>query len=398
MKILILTERFYPEEFLINELASDWAAGGVQVDVLTQAPSYPYGKIYKGYYNRPFSSERWNAITVFRFFTVTGYRESLFLKLLNYLSFVIAGALTALVKARAYDRIFVYHTGPLTLAIPAILARKLYGIPVTIWTQDVWPDTVYAYGFRKTRILSAILDRVVALVYSNCDRIFVSCEGFRQKIAPYAPGKPIYHFPNWPVVTPDKSGGSALVRLSGKFNFTFAGNIGKVQNLENILRGFARASASNDDIQLNVIGDGSHLDALRKLVDDEKIKGVVFWGRKKQQEMSAYLDASDVMVISLEDKPIFNLTVPAKFQTYLAFRKPIFCAMAGEVRRLTEEYGIGFCASPTDIDEIGNVFLKFYQTRDCGFKSFVDNGRSLLDAVYNKDKIVAGMRQLVVGV
>lgn len=396
MKILVLTERFFPEEFIINELASEWAAGGLQVDVLTQAPSYPYGKIYKGYSNRPFSSERWNDITVFRFFTVTGYRESLLFKLLNYLSFVFAGTLAAVIKARGYDRIFIYHTGPLTLAIPAIIARKLYGVPVTIWTQDVWPDTVYAYGFRKTRVLSAVLDRVVAFVYSNCDRIFVSCEGFRQRIAPYAPGKPIHHFPNWPVVVPQKSGADKI-RLSGKFNFTFAGNIGKVQNLENILRGFALASAENDDMQLNIIGDGSHLDTLKKLVADENIKGVMFWGRKKQQEMPAYFSASDVMVISLEDKPIFSLTVPAKFQAYLAFGKPIFCAMAGEVRRLTEEYKIGFCASPSEVKEIRDGFLRFYKAREGGFASFEQNARTLLDGVYNKDKIVNSMRQLVTG-
>jgi len=113
LKVLIITERFYPEEFIINDLAAEWAAGGMQVDVLTQAPSYPAGRIFPGYANALFSSENWKGSNIFRFFTVTGYRDSLFFKLLNYLNFAVTGTFAALFKARGYDRIFVYQTGPL---------------------------------------------------------------------------------------------------------------------------------------------------------------------------------------------------------------------------------------------------------------------------------------------
>ena len=236
LKVLIITERFYPEEFIINDLAADWAAGGLRVDVLTQAPSYPFGKVFSGYSNSVFSCGRWKSMNIFRFFTVTGYRESLFLKLLNYFSFAAAGSVAALFKARGYDRIFVYQTGPLTLALPAVLARKLYGIPVTIWTQDLWPDMVYAYGFRRTKPLAWCLDAFIGFIYRNCDNILVSCEGFASRLAGYAPGREIKHFPNWPTVTPD--GGAEKAALPEGLNFTFAGNTGKLQNLENVLRGF----------------------------------------------------------------------------------------------------------------------------------------------------------------
>lgn len=405
LKILIVTERFYPEEFIINDLAAQWAGRGFEVEVLTQVPSYPFGRVFQGYSNRLYAQGLWKNIRVRRFFTVTGYRDSLLLKLLNYCNFIFTGSLIALLIAGRYDRIFVYQTGPLTVALPAVLAGLARGKPVTIWTQDVWPDTVYAYGFKRTRVLSWFLDRLVTFIYRNCARIFVSCEGFREKVLRYAPGKEVHHFPNWPTVTPagraEPTGAvqdpepAAAVKLSGKFNFTFAGNVGKVQNLENVMRGFGRASARNGDIQLNIVGDGSHLERLKEIAAAEKISGVKFWGRKKQSEMAAYFNASDVMVVSLNDDPIFNITVPAKFQAYLAFSKPVFCVMNGEVRRIVEQYKTGLAAAPGDIHAIGEGFLKLYALKDGGLKAFAANSKVLLDTVYDSARIIEAMTTLL---
>lgn len=395
LKVLIITERFYPEEFIINDLAAGWAAGDMRVDVLTQAPSYPFGKLFPGYSNRPFSAERWKEIGIFRFFTVTGYRDSLFLKLLNYFSFVVVGSAAAVFKARGYDRIFVYQTGPLTLVLPALAARALYGIPVTIWTQDIWPDMVYSYGFKKTKPLAWFLDTLVAFVYRHCDNILVSSEGFARRIAEYAPRREIRHFPNWPTVAQD--GSAEKAGLPEGFNFTFAGNVGKLQNLENVLRGFAHAAKREPRLRLNIVGDGSHLEALKELAQGEDIQGVVFWGRKKSAEMPAFFRASDAMIISLNNTPGLNLTVPAKFQAYLAFHKPVLCVMNGEVRSLVEKYGTGICADPDSLEAIRDGFLKLYAMKGEGLALLSGNARRLLEADYDRGKITAAMSAVVRG-
>lgn len=396
LKVLIITERFYPEEFIINDLAAEWAAGrDFEIDVLTQAPSYPFGRIFPGYSNSLFSRETWKNTRIMRFFTVTGYKTSLMLKLLNYFSFALTGSVLAVLIGGRYDRVFVYDTGPLSMAIPVFFLRKIHGKHVTIWIQDIWPDMVYAYGFKKTRLLSAFLDRLVALIYKGCDRMFISCEGFRARVTPYAPGKPVQYFPNWPVVTPAQDPLAERIKLSDKFNFTFAGNIGNFQKLEDVIRGFARARAVNGDIQLNIVGDGSDLENLKTIVREESIRGVVFWGRKKQSEMPSYFNASDVMIITLKDEPIFALTVPAKFQAYLAFSKPIFCIMKGEVRRIVEGHKTGLCVDPGDLEGIKEGFLRFYGLRSEGMLFFTENSRMLLGSVYDRNKIISAMTRLV---
>ncbi len=395
IKVLIITDRFYPEEFIINDLACEWAAKGFSVDVLTQAPSYPFGKIFPGYSNRLFSRETWKGVNISRFFTVTGYRESLFLKLLCYFNFAFVSSIIALFIGRRYDRVFVYQTGPVTQALPAVLIRKIYGKPFTMWVQDVWPDMAYAYGFKKTWLMKTFLDKLVGFIYRNIDNIAVSCAGFAKSIEPYVTGKIMQHFPNWPTVTPEQTGGAG-VKLSDKFNFTFAGNIGKFQNLENVIRGFGLAFAENPDIQLNIVGDGSDRDRLKKIVFRYAIGGVVFWGRKKQEEMPGYFRASDVMVISLCDQPGVGLTVPAKFQAYLAFAKPVFCVMNGEVKRVVEEYNTGLCAPPDSPEHIKAGFLKFYSLKGSGLETFSANSRLLLENIYNREKIIEGITGVVV--
>jgi len=145
--VLIITERFHPEDFGINDLAQAWQAKGYEVAVLTQAPSYPFDKVYEGYKNKLFQIEKWKGIKIYRVFSLMGYKKGVILKVLNYLCFAFFASLVSLFIGRTYDNVFVYHVGPLTQAIPAVLIKKFFGGKFYIWTLDIWPDSVYAYGF-----------------------------------------------------------------------------------------------------------------------------------------------------------------------------------------------------------------------------------------------------------
>ena len=391
--VLIITERFYPEEFGINDLAQAWQAKGYEVAVLTQAPSYPFDKVYEGYKNKLFQTEKWQGIKIYRVFSLTGYKKGVLLKVLNYLCFAFFASLVALFIGKKYNRVFVYHIGPLTQAIPAVLIKKIFGNKFYIWTLDIWPDTVYAYGFRKKAISRKLLDSFVKIVYKNCETVFVSCRGFTQKIHRYTPKVTILFSPQWAPddlvfegVTPHES-------LKGGFNFTFAGNIGKVQNLENVIMGFALAAKSHTEIKLNIVGDGSNLEALKNIVNEEKIANVYFWGRKPLKEMPKWFEGSDVLIISLIDEPIFSLTIPAKFQAYLASGKPIYCVMKGEVADLVINNKIGFVAQPDDINDIRSGFEKFLDTPKHELQAFGSNMKTLLSNEFDRNKIIQQMTE-----
>lgn len=383
MKILIIGEVFYPEEFLINDLALEWIKKGFHVDVLTRVPSYPQDKIFSGFKNKLFQKNDYIGITVFRFPVILGYQRSKVVKVINYLNFIVCGSIIALAIGKNYDHVFIYQTGPLTIALPGVLIKKLFNKKTTIWIQDVWPDTVYAYGFKKTKFLEKVLDYLVKFIYKNTDNILVSCEGFIPKITKYVQQKKIEWIPNWSLVknSPLKNN----FKLPGKFNFTFSGNIGKVQNLENVILGFSKISNTYTDVYLNIIGDGSYLAILKKIITDSQIKNVIFYGRQPLEMMPSYFNASDVLIISLIDEEIFKITVPSKFQSYLSANKPIMGVINGEVKDLILKYKIGRVAEPSSIASIVKIFEDFIKEgRDS--TNIAEKVKGLNYGLFNREK------------
>ena len=178
-RILIVTECFYPEEFKINDLALSWKSKGYDVGVLTLVPTYPLGKVFPNFKNRLFQKDEYQGIKIFRLYAITGYKDSVVKKIFRYLNFMILGSIYAISFGRKYDYIFGFNLGPLTDMLPAVLIRKLYKKPTMFWVQDVWPESVYAYGFKKTKILSSLLDMFVKFIYRNITAIAISSKGFR---------------------------------------------------------------------------------------------------------------------------------------------------------------------------------------------------------------------------
>ena len=393
--MLVIGEVFYPEDFLINDLVSEWIEKGYDIEVLARAPSYPYGKTYKGYKNRIYQKDYYKGATVHRVGFVKGYSNSVVKKILNYILFVFLGTFVVLGIGRRFESMFIYHTGPLTLALPGIVAKKVYKLKTTIWTQDLWPDTVYAYGFRETRALNTLLTNIVKFVYKNCDEIFVTCQGFTEKLQGYIPDKKIKLAPNWPITTNTKKPDlDESIELPEGINFTFTGNIGKVQNLENVLIGFGEFQKEYPDANLNIIGDGSNLNKLKRLVEDHEINSVKFWGRYPVSTMPEFYKKSDVLVLSLIKSPTFELTIPLKFQTYLASGKPIFGIIEGDVATMIKENEIGFTAEPQSIKNIENEFREIVyliENNPLSFNTISNNCNSLLKNSFDRQAIIENL-------
>ncbi len=393
-KVLIVTERFWPEDFIINDLAAGLVASGVSVTVLTQQPSYPKGMIFNGYKNRMHSREVWNGVKILRFKTILGYRESLFCKLFNYLWFVVCGSFNALFLLPPFDSVLIYQTGPLTMAVPGILAAKVRRKPIAIWTQDVWPDSVYAYGIQKTRMLSWFLDAFVRWVYRSVDAIMISCRGFKEILENYS-DKPLIYAPNWPM-TPYEAGHETPGRV-GIPIFLFAGNIGKVQNLENVIRGFARAFKQDPELgRLRIVGDGSALESLQKLASDLGVP-VEFPGRKSASDMGEEYDRAQFLILPLADKPVFRLTVPAKFQMYLSVGKPILCAAAGEVARQVRESVLGVVSDPNDPADIARGFLALRTAAATELAQWSVNASTTLKSEFDRETIIGSIWNVLEG-
>jgi glycosyltransferase involved in cell wall biosynthesis len=384
---LIVSECFFPEEFKINDVALAWKDKGYEVTVLTLSPTYPQGKIFSGYKNGLLRQAEYQGIKIIRLFAVTGYRDSTIKKILRYLNFMIFGSLVAICFGKKYDHIFGYNLGSLTDMLPAVLASKLYKKPVLLWVQDLWPESVYAYGFKKTRLLSMVLDFFVKFIYQNVSSIAISSKGFKELLEPYVKKNTQFRYaPNWPDNFITNSDSIALSE-NKKTHFTFAGNIGKVQNLENIIRAFCMLEEDwASKAQLNIIGDGSNLLSLKNLCNGQK--NIIFHGKKMRKDMGKFYNSSDFLIISLIDKPIFSVTVPAKTQTYIAAKKPILAVINGDVSNMVNEYSLGISADPSNIKSINKALKKCINMSNHERSQFTANNDRLLETIFNKSTII----------
>lgn len=388
MRILVLTERFFPEEFLINDLVSEWKKQGYEIEVLTQVPSYPKDEIYEGYQNILLqTTHEYLDVPVHRVRTVLGYNTGgTKRKIVNYVSFAFLTSFWALFNGWKYDRVFTYHTGPLSMASAALVLHFVWRCKCTIWTQDIWPDTVYSYGVKPTLFMRAFLNIVVRIIYCAFKSILVSSPAFIEKLRPYTK-KEISFVPQWTtgikVLPPRKPDGKRI--------FSFAGNVGSVQNLEKVIQAFG--SLKKDDTELWIIGGGVYFERIKKMVEISKYKNVFLTGRRPRKEMESCFSKSDVMIISLTEK--FNLTIPAKFQAYIAAGRPVFGIIRGDTAKLIEEYDLGTTADPASVKSITNGFIKMCEASPQQLQQWGKHASLLSQRMFNRNNIIQTIGQKV---
>lgn len=384
MKILVVTAVFYPENFIINDLVIEWQKQGVKVDVLTQWPSYPQGKVFDGYKNSSYSIEQWGESTIYRFKFVEGYRDSIVRKLINYWTFVRVGKKIAKKIGGNYDHIFVNQSGPLTIALPAIAIKKKFGTPLTIWTFDIWPNAIYIQKLPFMSVIDIFLTKLIKNVYGNSDNILVSSKNFDSIIKHYVPDKKINYIPNW-LIKEDFI--KSKLRLNkDMFNFTFTGNVSMGQNLKNVIKGFGRANLNN--ARLNIIGDGTVLKELKILVEKKNIENVIFYGRYPSNQINDILTQSDVLVLPLIADEGVAKTEPFKIQSYLTAGKPILGVIIGSGKEIIEEEKLGICASPNDIADIADKFKEIIDFESKNKDRVTESAHRLLQTRFNKEKII----------
>ncbi len=386
MRILVLAERFHPEEFLVNDLARQWVADGHKVSVLTQEPSYPFDRIYDGYRNAFYKTTlELPGIRIHRVRTVLGYNRSVFRKVLNYVSFAFFTSMWAILAGWRFDRVFVYHTGPLTMATAAIPLKYLWRRKIAIWTQDLWPDAVYAYGFKKSRFREFALNLFVRTVYSSCRAVTVSCPAYVASLSARI-RREVEFVPQWDADSrelPPK-------KPDGRIVFTFTGNVGMPQNMTEIARAFGDAALEN--AELRIVGGGVKLEELRETVEKEHIAGVKIYGRRPHSEMEKFLEESDVLVLPLSRK--FALTLPGKFQAYLKAGRPLFGIIAGAAADWIREKDLGAVADPDDRASAAEGFRRLAAAPE-KFARWRENALAFSRQRFDRGKTIARIAEIL---
>ncbi len=355
MRVLIVSQYFWPENFRVNDLAEELAARGDSVTVLTGLPNYPEGSVLPAYRRNPLQFANFKGITIFRVPVIPRGKSKLAL-VMNYLSFVLTGLLLGPWKLRGqkFDAIFVFQTSPITSAVPALLLRRLKNAPVLLWVLDLWPETLSAIGIVRAPWQLAMIGRLVRSVYKRCDRILIQSRAFEPLVARYLDDKTrVRYFPGWPELVFANPGKMALraaelAPWADKFIILFAGNIGEAQDFPAILDA-AEATADLPDVRWIIVGEGRARDLVEREVDRRNLHDrVILLGRYPVERMPEFFAGADALLVSLKAEPIWALTIPGKVQSYLASGVPILAMIDGEGARVVGESGSGLIAPAGD--------------------------------------------------
>ncbi|QDW39784.1 glycosyltransferase family 4 protein [Bradyrhizobium sp. KBS0727] len=402
MRILIVSQYFWPENFRINELVMELFARGHEVTVLTGQPNYPSGRTYPEYIQNPRHFSKYGGASIIRVPLVSRGQSKVRL-VLNYLSFVISGATVGVWRLRGknYDVIFCYLVSPMTTALPALLIGRLKRIPVTIWVLDLWPETLAAVGAVRSKSVLRWVGRLIGVIYRGSARIFVQSMAFVPNVLQYGgDANRVSYLPGWAeqVFDPTSVSPTAVPEFApndGKMKILFAGNIGEAQDFPSILTAI-EALRDRIDVRWIIVGDGR---AKAQVVAEVEARGlgdvVSLLGQHPIERMPSFFRAADALLVSLKAGSVFSMTIPGKVQSYLAAGVPILGMLDGEGARVIEEAGAGLVCPAGDGLGLARQVRRLIEMPASERAEMGTRGRAYAAREFNRELVVGKLEQIL---
>ena len=222
----------------------------------------------------------------------------------------------------------------------------MFRVPMFFNLQDLWPENVEEVLGIRFPPLTWLINRIVDRIYDASNKILCASNGFADNLRARGVSEDKIVF--WPqfCLDPDLSRAEKPELYDDNtFNIVFAGNLGDAQGLDLMVEAARQLKGSG--IRWYLVGDGRARARLEQKVKEMDVEQeVTFVGRVSEKEADRYVHFADCAYLSFKDNKIFNMTLPAKLQTYLACGTPILAAAGGESARLVGENGIGIVCRP----------------------------------------------------
>ena len=272
MRILVISQYFFPENFRINDLVFSLKDRGHNIEVLTGKPNYPKGDYFDGY--------SWNNKDLENKQGVKIYRANLILRkngggvrlFLNYISFVFFASFKLFKIKGEFDKVFVYAPSPIIVGYLGIIAAKKFKCQSFLWVHDLWPESVKVAGGVNNKIILWVINFLTKMIYKHTDKILVQSPKFIDYIKKQNVKKnklfcyPYYAEDFYKVVKVKKI---YKEKFPSGFNILFAGNIGLAQSFDTIIK--AAELLKSDNINFIVLGEGRDKERIQQLIKEKRI-------------------------------------------------------------------------------------------------------------------------------
>ena len=311
-------------------------------------------------------------------------KNNLLLKNINFLLISLIFSFISIIKVKKSETILLTTNPPFMLLSISII-KKIKKFKTVLLVYDIFPEnTIAANIIKKKSFFYKILLKFFSISYDNMDYLIAIGREMESYLGNKYGYQKVKFIPNWSNIDDieyiNKNKLELQKELSDKFIFQFAGNLGRVQELNLIFD--AIKLVKNNKIVFLFIGDGVMKNKLINLIQNNSNKNIIYLGRKEFNQQNKFLPISDVGIVSLK-KEVFMFGVPSKSYAYLAAGRPIlFIGHNGsETGRMIDDNNIGWKTSTDSPDILAKLFDTISQKLNIEDKSI--HVRKIAETVYS---------------
>ncbi len=385
----------------MNDIACEWVKRGYKVTVLTGIPNYPMGKYFEGYDKKHRTREQWKGVNIIRIpLEARGNSSNKLLNAVgmaaNYFSFVRSGKKwveSEEAKNLHADLVFTFEVSPMTQALIGVWYGQRFKVPTFLYVQDLWPENVESVTGIHNKLIIGPIDKMVDKIYRETGTIFTTSPSFVKAIVerrvPVDSSKVHY----WPQYAEEFYRPMEPVEFDGidqsdtSYRIAFTGNIGTAQGLD-ILPKAARL-LKDDNVKFIIVGDGRYQPEFERRVDELGVRDkFIMIPRVPAERVPEILSNVDAGFISFNNTPLWENTIPAKLQSYMACGKAIIASASGETERVITEAGCGVCCKIGDAKALADGIRKMMNSDS---KTLGQKAREYFEANFNKQRLMDEM-------
>ena len=361
MNLLVLCPHFAPDVAptgeVMTSIATELAARGHQLHVVTALPWYQHHRIEPGWTGRPVRTQvtDWGRITRVHPFPTD--KRNIPARALAFGGFTALSGLEAVVSRPRPD-VVLAMSPPLTLGLAGWLAARARRVPFVFNIQDVFPDVAIELGMITNPSVIRVASWLERFTYLRSDAVTVLSEDLRDNVATklgrHRPERVrvIPNFVDTERIRPASRDNSYREQfgLTGKTVVMYAGNVGFSQSLD-LLLDAAAALAHETDLVFVINGGGSaRPDLERRAAGAPNVR---FIDMQPQDRLPEVLAAADIHVVPLR-RGLARSSVPSKMYSILAAGRPIVASVdpGTEVASVVERARAGIAVPPDDAEAL----------------------------------------------
>jgi len=397
MKILFITDNFPPE---VNAPATrtyehciEWIKEGAEITVITCAPNFPQGKVYKGFKNKLYQKSDLDGITVIRVWSYISSNKGFTKRILDYFSFALTSFIVGLFQK--FD--VVIATSPQFFTTWSASSLSFFKQKPWIFElRDLWPESINSVGAIKQKKIIKLLEKIEIFLYHDATIIVPVTNAFKTNLTKRGiPPEKIHVVTNGSNMELFKQeiNNNILIKklkLEEKFVVGYIGTHGMAHSLDFIIHAISKIE--DNSIHFLFIGDGAMKEPIQKLAKELKLQNITFLDPIQKEEVPQYLSIIDVSLAPLKKSDTFKSVIPSKIFEAAAMKKPILLGVEGQAQEIIEEFKSGLCFEPENEEDF---IQKLMLLRNKSLYNSCQIGATRLANVYDRKKLALNMLNII---